>query len=122
MEPMIATPEREALRNPAAELVLNWRGQELHLSSQGDTCLSIGLHRDNDVVVSGTYVSKKHATLLWRRNRFELVDHSTNGSFVQHEDEQISHVHRDAIRLWGSGFLSLGEPLTNETAIHFSHG
>jgi hypothetical protein len=48
-----------------------------------------------------------------------LVDHSTNGTNVQTEDERISMVHPGEMRWWGAGWISLGEPLTPETAIRF---
>ena len=121
MDPMIAAPERLASRPQGVELLLIWQGRKLRLPANSAACLTIGLHRNNDLVVPGTYLSRHHATLHWRRNRFELVDHSTNGTFVQLEDEQINHVHRTSIRLWGSGYLSFGDPLTLESAVRFRH-
>ncbi len=121
MESVIDAAEDELLKSPAIELLLVWRGQELRLSNHLDRSFTIGLQRDNNLVVSGTYVSRLHATLKWCRNRFELCDHSTNGSFVQLEDEEIRYVHRSSIRLWGEGFLSFGEPLTETNVIRFSH-
>lgn len=121
MDTMIAAPERQLLRPLGGELLLVWQGREFRLPADCDATLSIGLHRKNDLVVHGTYLSKHHATLHWRRNRYELVDHSTNGTFVQLEDERISHVHRSVARLWGTGFLSFGEPLAANSAIQFTH-
>lgn len=121
MDSMSATPTRQVVTSPGIELVLVCRGRELRLPGDSGSSLSIGLHRENNLVMTGTYLSRRHATLHWRRNRFELVDHSTNGSFVQLEDGQISHVHRTSVHLWGTGFLSFGEPLTVSSAIRFSH-
>jgi len=121
MESMITAAKNQASENPAIELLLVWRGQELRLSNRLDRSFTIGLQRGNNLVVSGTYISRQHATLRWCRNRFELCDHSTNGSFVQLEDEEIRHIHRGSVRLWGKGFISFGEPLTAKNAIRFSH-
>ena len=50
-----------------------------------------------------------------------LVDHSTNGTYVQTEDEQVTFLRRGEFRLWGDGWIALGEPLSAETAIRFRH-
>ena len=48
-----------------------------------------------------------------------LVDFSTNGTYVQTEDEQVTHVHRGKLKLWGEGWISLGEPLNLGQPIHY---
>jgi len=77
--------------------------------------------RDCDLIVPGPYASREHASLHLHRNQFQLTDHSTNGTYVQLEDERITHVHRTSVKLWGSGFLAFGEPLSLESAVKFSH-
>lgn len=121
MDSSISVRTPETKNGGCPELILTWRGNELRFASDAATSFSIGLDRDGDLVVPGTYASRQHATLQWRRKSFELIDHSTNGTFVQLEDEQVSHVHRRSVRLWGSGFLSFGEPLTLENALKFDH-
>ena len=49
--------------------------------------------------VHGDYVSRSHAYIEIDGSDFLLVDASTNGSFVQTEDEQVEFVHRGHIRL-----------------------
>ena len=43
------------------------------------------------------------------------------GVILQTEDERISFVHRTEMRLWGDGWLSLGEPGDAAVAIRFRH-
>ncbi len=118
----ISNPLPETQIRGCPELVLVWRGSELRFIAEPGAVFSVGLERGSDLVVPGTYASRNHASLRWHRNQFELIDHSTNGTFLQLEDEQVSFVHRTTVRLWGTGFLSFGEPLTIENALKFSHG
>jgi adenylate cyclase len=101
-----------------SQLVLDW--QNNHASLSGDTeLLSLGACADAEVSVPGTFTSENHAYIERRKEDFVLVDHSTNGTYVQTEDERITFLRRAEIRLWGSGWISLGEPLTPEAAIRF---
>ena len=42
------------------------------------------------------------------RNRFMLVDQSTNGTFIQRDDGEEIYVRRDSTELSGSGIIGLG--------------
>jgi len=53
MESMIAAAERKVLESPAIELLLVWRGQELCLGNLVDQRFTMGLQRDNNLVVAG---------------------------------------------------------------------
>ncbi len=121
MDSFASIQPSKVLNAGCPELVLVWRGREFRFAAESDSRFSIGLYRENDLVVPGTYASRNHASLHWRRNRFELIDHSTNGTYVQLEDEQVSLVHRSSVRLWGTGYLSFGEPLSLENAVKFDH-
>ncbi len=44
------------------------------------------------------------------------------GELAELEDEQVSHVHRSSVLLWGTGYLSFGQPLSLENALKFDHG
>ena len=81
--------------------------------------LTLGKDPDNQLVWDGEFTSRHHAYIEIQRNDFYLVDESANGSFVQTEDEQIQYVHRSKVRLWGVGWISLGEPLHTRRPILF---
>ena len=83
------------------------------------TTFLLGTQPGCDFVCAGEYASRQHAQLVFARNDFFLVDSSTNGTFIQTEDEQVSHVHRCKIRLWGAGWISLGTPLNSGIPIYF---
>jgi len=85
--------------------------------------LLLGSGADVDLSVPGVNVSGHHAHIEYpqRGRRFELVDHSTNGTLVQTEDDLVHYVHRDRLAMWGEGWLSLGVPLSADTAVRYTH-
>ena len=103
-----------------SQLSLDW--QNKHVTTTGaDAPLTLGSAAEVDLRVDGAFASRSHARIERRNHDFVLVDHSTNGTFVQTEDERVTHVHRGVLRLWGDGWLSLGEPLSADNAIRFQH-
>lgn len=88
-------------------------------ASQGAR-LTLGASEENALVVQGEHTSRHHAWIEVHRNAYYLVDTSTNGTFVQTEDQRVSYVHRGRVRLWGAGWIALGEPLHVRRPIAFS--
>ena len=82
-----------------------------HAQAKSGKLLLIGSTEGCDIVVPGSFVSRSHAYIATERNDFFLVDASTNGTFIQTEDERVQYVHRDRVRLWGTGWISLRETL-----------
>ena len=101
-----------------SQLVLNWQQHNAILGS-ADEAVSLGSGSGVDLPVTNGFASRNHAYIERRKQDYVLIDHSTNGTYVQTEDERISLVHRGEMRLWGAGWISLGEPLTVDTAIRF---
>ncbi len=89
-----------------------------HAAEVVDVC-SIGRDAANDFVFGSELSSRHHARIEQHNKDFYLVDCSTNGTFVQTEDEQVTHVHRDKFKLWGAGWISLGDPLNVGQPIYF---
>lgn len=83
--------------------------------------LTLGALSSSGVQVAGRFTSRHHATIERRKHDYVLVDHSTNGTFVQTEDERVAFVRRGEVRLWGEGWISLGGPLTSASALRFRH-
>lgn len=101
-------------------LIVSWRNRRVVLDGARDA-LTLGTLPGADLPVAGTYTSRHHATIERRRQSYVLVDHSTNGTYVQTEDERVAFVRRGELRLWGDGWISLGDPLNDDTAIRFRH-
>ncbi|MCZ6617987.1 MAG: FHA domain-containing protein [Gammaproteobacteria bacterium] len=102
-------------------MVLNWQDRREVLTSDGEG-LSLGADPLETLQIDREFASGHHAHIECQNRDFVLVDHSTNGTYVQTEDERITFVRRSEMRLWGNGWISLGEPLSDEAAIRFQHG
>ena len=101
---------------------LRYLGTELVLDDRKRSSATLGRGQENDLVIKGNLVSRLHARIEAGKNRFMLVDQSTNGSFVQGQNGDDAFVRRDAIPLKGAGVIGLGrvpEPQSYHT-IEFS--
>ena len=103
----------------ASQLVLDWRDRRLVVSSERP--LELGSNSSKDLTVDRAFTSRSHAFIERRNHYYVLIDQSTNGTFVQTEDEQVTFIRRGELRLWGAGWIALGEPLTHDSAIRFQH-
>jgi class 3 adenylate cyclase len=71
--------------------------------------ITIGRAEDNDVVIKGNLISRLHARIEISRNKFVLIDQSTNGTFVQTANGEESFVRRDSLQIKGEGTIGLGK-------------
>lgn len=72
--------------------------------------LQMGRAEVNDFVVSGPLVSRVHARIEYRRNRFHLIDQSSNGTFLSIRGQAEIVLRRDESVLESSGLIGLGTP------------
>jgi class 3 adenylate cyclase len=87
---------------------LRYLGSELLLDPRERSAATLGRGQENDLVIKGNLVSRLHARIEAGKNRFMLVDQSTNGTFVQSQNGDDAFVRRDAIPLKGQGVIGLG--------------
>jgi hypothetical protein len=97
-----ATEGRRAMR-----LRLTFDGGEVMLTEQRPN-VAIGRADDNDLVIRGNLISRLHARIEINRNKFVLIDQSTNGTFVQAEGGEELFVRRDSVQIKGEGLIGLG--------------
>ncbi len=103
-----------------SQLILSWQDNQLFVGGGAPARALLGREASSDLCIELEYASRSHAYLEQRQQSFVLVDHSTNGTYVQTEDEQVTLVHRGEMRLWGTGWISLGEQPTDTNAIQFT--
>ena len=85
--------------------------------------ITIGRAVDNDLVVKGHLISRLHAHIEISRNKFViLIDQSTNGTFVQTDDEEELFIRQDILQLKGQGIIGLGcvPQQGSQHTIHFT--
>lgn len=65
--------------------------------------------------------SRDHCHILFRRGKFVLVDHSTNGTYVSGPEQPEIYLRREEFPLLGEGTISLGQPAerAGEWLIHY---
>jgi adenylate cyclase len=102
-----ARPRRLSLRCQGKEIVVG----------EGRKSVTLGRADDNDVVVKGNLISRLHARVEATRDRFTLVDESTNGTFFQTSDGEEIFVRRDNTILSGEGIIGLGKVAQPGTAL-----
>jgi adenylate cyclase len=93
---------------PTMLLRLQVQDREILLDEQHPN-VTIGRAEDNTVVVKGNLISRLHARIEISRNKFVLVDQSTNGTFVQSDGGEESFVRRDSLQIKGDGMIGLGK-------------
>ena len=80
---------------------------ELELDEARPSC-AIGRDPQNDFVIADRLASRLHARIERRRDKFVLVDQSSNGTFVTIEGEPEVHLRREELILRGKGRISFG--------------
>jgi adenylate cyclase len=97
-------------------LSLRYQGREVTLG-EGRKSATLGRAEDNDVVVKGNLISRVHARVEVSRDKFTLIDESTNGTFVQTSAGEEIFVRRDSTQLTGEGVIGLGRVAQPGTAL-----
>jgi adenylate cyclase len=106
MVPAIAMANNRSSRG-AMRLRIRFQDREI-VMDEGRPNIAIGRAEDNDVVVKGNLISRLHARIEISRNKFVLIDQSTNGTFVQTAEGEESFVRRDSLQIKGTGMIGLG--------------
>ena len=97
-------------------LSLRYQGREVTVG-EGRKSATLGRAEDNDVVVKGNLISRLHARVEASRDKFTLIDESTNGTFVQTNSGEEIFVRRDSTQLTGEGVIGLGRVAQPGTAL-----
>jgi class 3 adenylate cyclase len=108
----------EDLPRPAGfstRLMLQYRGAQIILDANR---AGVAIGRDDvcEVVVSGRRTSRRHARIEWRRDKFVLLDQSTNGTFVLFDGEPEIVLKREEVLLRGRGWICFGDSVTQAKA------
>lgn len=88
-------------------LLLRHNGAELELGAERS---SAALGRDplSDLIILDPRASRSHAKIERRRDKFVLIDQSTNGTFVTVDGEAEFALKREEVILRGRGRISFG--------------
>ena len=104
----IAIPTQHQERSGAPHsLSLRWRDNSMTLVPESPS-LTIGRGEQSDIQIESELASRIHARLGFHQTNFILSDQSTNGTFVQIDDDEEVYLHHEQIVLRGSGVICLG--------------
>lgn len=101
-------------------LKLTYKGKSIERRREKET-ITIGRGEDCGFVVADEEASRHHCTIERRKDKWVLIDASTNGTFVTIEGESEVTLNREELMLSRRGFITLGKPGTQAAdAIEFS--
>ena len=102
--------EMKKIATSMVAIALNYDSQE-KLYTDGEMTKTIVIGRDEncDISIDANYASRQHVSLEFRRGKFVLIDHSTNGTYVRFKRQGDVFIRREELPLMGEGLISLGE-------------
>lgn len=100
------------LRHGTRELVLD----------QTNNSVVLGRDASCHIAVADRMASRQHARIERRRDKFFLIDQSTNGTFVSFTGESEITLRREEVMLRGQGRIAFGRSVTesSEETVEFS--
>lgn len=106
----MATPSMAANARRVT-LVLRYQGVESGLSA-AEASMVVGRDGTCQLVVPDRMASRQHARIERRRDKFFLIDQSTNGTFVVFDGEAETVLRREEAMLHGKGRIALGHAVS----------
>ncbi len=107
---VIGTPPPVGPQELTTELRL-WLAGKSWIFDSARTSVSMGREPMNDVVLPGSAASRNHATIERRRDRWVLIDHSSNGTFIASPGDNVIHLRREELILGREGKIGFGQPV-----------
>ena len=104
----LAVPAKK-LAPAAGVLTLVYRGRKAVRRRARDS-VTLGRDEKCGLVVEDDQASRLHCTIERKHDKFVLVDHSTNGTYVTVEGNPEVLVQREEFALTQRGFIALGQP------------
>ena len=96
---------RQAITAASVKLKHGTRAIEL---GAAHSVLTLGRDQQNDLMIADRKASRLHARIERRRDKFVLIDHSSNGTYVTVEGEPEVVLRREELVLRGRGSVSFG--------------
>lgn len=92
----------------AATLRLRYRDQEVVLGAECDS-LTLGRDKSAQLVIEDRKASRSHGRIERRTDKFVLVDHSANGTYVTVEGDPEIVLRREEFALHRRGWITFGQ-------------
>lgn len=92
-------------------------GQEFELTPESPPFV-IGRDLECNLTINGTMISRQHAVIEYRRNKFILRDQSTNGTYIRPAQGMHFYIRREEVPLTSEGEISLGKLVDDRPALN----
>ena len=109
----MATPSILPANKPV-KLEIKHSGGEMVLE-QANTGIVLGRDAACQIVVADRMASRQHARIERRRDKFFLIDQSTNGTFVTFDGESEVTLRREEVMLRGQGSIVFGHSISESS-------
>ncbi len=96
-----------------AKVKLTHGAREIELG-ESQSRLTLGRDINNDIVIADRKASRMHAHIERRRDKFVLIDHSSNGTWVTVEGKTEITLRREELILRGRGHVSFGHAFADD--------
>jgi hypothetical protein len=84
--------------------------EKLHVLDAHTSQLTLGRGTENTIIIDNLRVSRHHAKIELRRDKFVITDSSTNGTWVLFDGKSEVLLRHEELALQGRGLISLGHP------------
>ena len=107
---------------PEVKLCVSYQGRTIELSKKRPG-LVLGRSHTCDLPVNEKLASRQHVRIELRRDKFYIIDQSTNGTHVLNNNSSEEFLRREEIALSGSGQISLGKGFNENPSnvVEFHH-
>lgn len=104
----MATGMLNAKKTPEVRLRISYQDSEVVLNKQRSSVM-MGRSRDCDLPINEKLASRQHVRIELRRDKFFIIDQSTNGTHVRMDNGEDAFLRREEMPITGSGNISLGK-------------
>lgn len=104
----MATGMLNAKKTPEVRLRISYQDSEVVLNKQRSSIM-MGRSRDCDLPINEKLASRQHVRIELRRDKFFIIDQSTNGTHVRMDNGEDAFLRREEMPITGSGNISLGK-------------
>ena len=114
---------RASAREIPVGMSLSYLGKT-YLVKNSAPLLTLGRDVSSGIVTVDKLASRNHSRIAKEKDRFTYTDFSSNGSFIHLDGQPEALVRRDSLVLSGSGTISFGRPVKEDSqvAIKFDIG
>lgn len=92
----------------------------IKMSADTITSTVIGRGKECDLIIPAPLASREHCRIESNQGKFIFSDHSTNGSYIHHNDIEL-FFHQEKAPLLGSGRISPGEPSAKNDSLFLNY-